>query len=67
MAEEVWENEAGLLRDMKQKIQEVEKLVIELNALGKGVPVVEKNTQCILSFIDVLKFGISDVVEAIDF
>ncbi len=53
----------NLLYEMKQKIEEIERLVLELKALGKGVPVVEKNVTGLLSFTYVLKFGISDVAE----
>ncbi len=51
------------LREMKEKIEEIDRLVLELKELGAGTPVVEKNAQCILSFTHVLKFGISDLVE----
>ncbi|MCJ7682698.1 MAG: hypothetical protein MUO68_00225 [Desulfobacteraceae bacterium] len=52
-----------LLKEMRQKINEIERLVLELKELGAGVPVVEKNARAILSFINVLKVGISDVAE----
>lgn len=52
-----------LLRDMKGKIEKIEQLALELKALGKGVPAVEKNAQGILSFTHVLRFGISDLIE----
>jgi hypothetical protein len=61
MANEVRDNEMGLITDMKQKIEEIERLVLELKDLGRGMPVVEKNAQCILSFTHVLRFGISDL------
>jgi len=51
------------IKEMKNRVEEIEKLVLELKELGAGVPVVEKNARCILSFINVLKFGISDVAE----
>ena len=52
----------GLLKDMKGKIEEIERLVLDLRDLGKGIPVVEKNAQSILSFTHVLRFGISDLM-----
>ena len=52
-----------LLKEMRQKIGEIDRLVFELKELGAGVPVVEKNARGILSFINVLKVGISDVAE----
>ena len=51
------------LREMKEKIEEIERLVLDLKELGKGMPVIEKNTCTILSFVYVLKFVISDVAE----
>jgi hypothetical protein len=56
-------DEVGLLGEMKEKIEEIERLVLELKDLGKGVPVVEKNVRGLLSFTYVLKFAISDVAE----
>ena len=47
--------------EMKQKIDDIERLVGELKKLGQGAPVVEKNAKCILSFTHILKFGISDL------
>jgi hypothetical protein len=55
------------LREMSEKIEEIERLVLELKKLGKGVPVVEKNVRAILSLTYVLKFGIiPDVAEITD-
>lgn len=51
------------LKEMKEKIDHIERLACELRDLGKGTPVVEKNTRSILSFTHVLKFGISDLAE----
>ncbi len=51
------------LKKMKEKIDEIERLACELRDLGGGVPVVEKNTRSILSFIHVLKFGIADLID----
>ena len=56
----------GQLREMKKRIEEIERLVLDLKELGQGMPVVEKNARAILSLIYVLKFGISDVVEIAD-
>ena len=56
----------GRLREMSEKIEEIERLVLELKELGQGMPVIEKNACSVLSFIYVLKFGISDVAEIID-
>ena len=56
----------GRLREMRDKIEEIERLVLELKELGEGVPVVEKNVQAILSLTYVLKFGVSDVAEITD-
>ena len=56
----------GRLREMRDTIEEIERLVLELKVLGEGVPVVEKNVRAILSLTYVLKSGISDVVEITD-
>ena len=64
--EEYRDKEIGLLKDMKQKIDEIERLARDLKNLGKGIPVVEKNTRSILSFTHVLRFGISDLAELVD-
>ena len=52
-----------LLHEMKSKIDEIEKLALELNDLGKGIPVIEKNVDHFLNTVFVLKFGISDIAE----
>ena len=56
------DHQTDLLRDMKGKIEKIERFTLELQALGKGIPVIEKNAQGILSFTHVLRFGISDLV-----
>ncbi len=52
-----------LLTEMDARIKGIENLAGELKDLGKGIPVIEKNARCILSFVFALKFGISDVVD----
>ncbi len=52
-----------MLNQMKEKIDKIEELVLDLKALGKGIPTIEKNTRCLLSFVHALKFGISDVAD----
>ena len=51
------------LRSMSEKIEQIEIRALELQQLGQGIPVVEKNVRDILNTIYVLKFGISDLVE----
>lgn len=63
MENNVVDNQMDLLNDMKGKIEEIERLVLELRDLGRGMPVVEKNAQSILSFTHVLRYGISDLAE----
>lgn len=63
MENNIVDNQMGLLNDMKGRIEEIERLVLELRDLGKGMPVVEKNAQSILSFTHVLRYGISDLAE----
>ncbi len=55
-----------LLKGMERKIGEIERLVLDLREMGKGMPVIEKNTRSILSFTHVLRFGISDVAAMLD-
>ena len=56
----------GRLREMRERIEEIESLVLDLKELGKGMPVIEKNACCILSFVYVLRCGISDVADITD-
>ncbi len=51
------------LQEMKSKIEQIEKLACELNDLGQGIPVIEKNVQNFLNTVFVLKFGISDIAD----
>ena len=51
------------LQEMKSKIEQIEKLARELNDLGQGIPVIEKNVEHFLNTVFVLKFGISDITE----
>ena len=55
--------EKTLLQEMKSKIEQIEKLALELNDLGQGFPVIEKNVNHFLNTVFVLKFGISDIAE----
>ncbi len=50
---------------MDDKIQTIEQLLLDLQKLGQGIPVVEKNTRCLLSFVYALKFGVSDVARVL--
>ena len=51
------------LRQMAEKIAQIESRALELQQLGKGLPVVEKNARDLLHIAYILKFGISDVAE----
>jgi hypothetical protein len=55
-----------VLREMKDKIDRIEEAAQQLKSLGRGVPAVEKNAECVLSAIHNLKFGICDIVEIQD-
>jgi hypothetical protein len=50
-------------KKMKQKIDDIDRLVGELRELGQAAPVVEKNARSILSFTHVLRCGISDLAD----
>lgn len=52
-----------MLTELNSRIEEIEKNILELETLGREIPVVKKNVTAMLSFISVLKFGISDIVE----
>lgn len=54
------------LKKMKEKIEEIEQSLMDLNQLGKAIPAVEKNIRSMLNSIYVLKFGISDIAEMKD-
>ena len=56
----------GRLREMRDKIEEIERLDLDLRELGDGMPVIEQNARSILSFVHVLECGISDVAVIID-
>jgi hypothetical protein len=51
------------LRRMKGKIDQINQLTLELQALGRGIKTVEKNSRNILSATYNLKFTISDIVD----
>ncbi len=54
------------LKELKKKIDQIEVLARELQQAGAGIPVIEKNARSILSFVNVLKFGVSDPAELSD-
>ena len=51
------------LQKMKSKIEQIEKLALELNELGQEIPVIEKNVEHLLNTVFVLRSGISDIAE----
>ena len=51
------------LAQMQAKIAQVKKSARELNSLGQGIPVIEKNIRSILATTTLLEYGISDVAE----
>ena len=51
------------LKAMKAKVEQIEKLTLELREAGAGIPAIEKNTRTILSITRILKFGVSDPAE----
>ena len=53
------------LTEMKTRIDEIERLALELAELGREVPAVRKNCQTVLSATYILKFGISDVADIV--
>lgn len=63
MVDTIKGEEAGVLKEMKKRIDEIERAAHELEELGAGVPVVEKNVRIITSIIHALRFGISDLAD----
>ena len=66
MVDTIRREDMGVLKEMKKRIDEIERAAHELKKLGTGVPVVEKNVCVIASIINALKFGISDLAEIMD-
>ena len=54
------------LKGMRAAIEKIEQHAMELNALGTGIPAVEKNARIIMSIVDNLKFGIVDPAVLMD-
>ena len=52
-----------MLKEMKDRIDKIEALVVDLKQMGEGIPVIERNTRCLLSYVWALKFSISDVAD----
>ena len=53
----------AVLKRMKDRIDQINQLTLELQALGRGIKTVEKNSRNILSATYNLKFTISDIVD----
>jgi hypothetical protein len=51
------------LKEMKRIIGQLDELLTDLGQLGGKTPVIEKNVRAMKSFVAVLKYGISDLVE----
>ena len=66
MGSETKDKKMQQLKEMKKKIEEIDRLARELADSGKGVPVIEKNAMCIKSFTHALRFGISDLADVAD-
>jgi hypothetical protein len=52
------------LGGMALRIEQIERIALELKELGQGAPVIEKNIRSLLAAVYVLKFGITDVAES---
>ncbi|MBI5586401.1 MAG: hypothetical protein HY892_21525 [Deltaproteobacteria bacterium] len=51
------------LEAMKKIIDQMDGLLTDLRGRGQGVPIIEKNVRALKSFVAVLQYGISDLVE----
>lgn len=49
------------ISDIKKSLKKIETEVTKLKRLTQGIPGVEKNITPIMSFIDILKFHLSDL------
>jgi len=52
-----------LLREVSSRIETIEKLAHEIEALGATVPAIAKNARILLATTYVMKFGTSDLLE----
>jgi hypothetical protein len=55
--------EFAVLKQMKDKIEQINQMTVELKELGPGIKTVEKNCRNILSATYNLKFTITDIVD----
>ena len=55
--------EFAVHKQMKNKIEQINQLAVELQELGQGIKTVEKNSRNILSATYNLKFTITDIVD----
>lgn len=55
--------EKTLLREVSSRIETIEKLADEIEALGSTVPAIAKNARILLATTYVMRFGTSDLVE----
>ena len=53
-----------LLKEVSSRIETIEKLAHEIEALGATVPAIAKNARILLAATYVMRFGTSDVAEA---
>jgi len=49
------------IHDMKESLQKLETEAKRLKGLARGMPVVEKNINPIMTFLDILDFHLSDL------
>ena len=49
------------IEEMKKIIDQLEGLLSDLGRLGREMPVIEKNVKAMMSFVAILKYGISDI------
>ena len=49
------------IEEIKRIINQLDGLLTDLGRLGREMPVIEKNVKAMMSFVAVLKYGISDI------
>jgi hypothetical protein len=52
--------------EMRKCLQTIEKQAFKLREMSNGIPAIEKNIRPILAFIDILKYHMVDVGEAVE-
>ena len=50
------------LEAIRTIVDQMERLLGDLQELGRDAPVIEKNAKAMMSFVAILRYGISDII-----